>query len=187
MSEFPVATTPAPGVMAVDWEDRVDFKRLRDYRLGRVREQLEASDLGALLLFETSNIRYATSTNIGYWGFNKTERYALVTRTGGPYIWDFGSAAKAHRLQLPSIYDTSNSRGGNTGLQGAIGPGAGLMPRAIQELQSVLREEGVEGMPIGLDVAEAEFIFHLQNAGLDLRDGQQAMMRARDIKSADEV
>ena len=187
MSEFPVATTPAPGVMAVDWEDRVDFRRLRDYRLGRVREQLEASELGALLLFETSNIRYTTSTNIGYWGFNKTERYALVTRTGGPYIWDFGSAAKAHRLQLPSIYDTSNSRGGNTGLQGAIGPGSGLMPRAIDELQAVLREEGVEDMPIGLDVAEAEFIFHLQNAGLDLRDGQQLMMRAREIKSPDEI
>lgn len=187
MSEFPVATTPAPGVMAVDWEERVDFKRLRDYRLGRVRAQLEASDLGALLLFETSNIRYTTSTNIGYWGFNKTERYALVTRTGGPYIWDFGSAAKAHRLQLPSIYDTSNSRGGNTGLQGAIGPGAGLMPKAIDELKAVLREEGTEGMPIGLDVAEAEFIFHLQDAGLQLRDGQQLMMKAREIKSPDEI
>ena len=60
MSEFPVATSPAPGVMAVDWENRVDFERLRQYRLERVRTMLESYDLGAVLLFETSNIRYAT-------------------------------------------------------------------------------------------------------------------------------
>jgi acetoin:2,6-dichlorophenolindophenol oxidoreductase subunit beta len=53
---FPVATTPAPGLHGVDWDNRVDFDRLRDYRLSRVRQQLEASDLGAILLFETSNI-----------------------------------------------------------------------------------------------------------------------------------
>ena len=65
MDEFLVATTPSPGLHGVDWENRVDFGRLRDYRLSRVREQLDASDLGAVLLFETSNIRYATSTHIG--------------------------------------------------------------------------------------------------------------------------
>ncbi len=173
--------------MAVDWEDRVDFGRLRAYRLDRIRQQLETSDLGGLLLFETSNIRYATSTSIGYWAFNKTERYALVTRTGGPYIWDFGSAAKAHRLQLPSIYDGANSRAGNTGMQGAIAPTSGLMPRAVDELKSVLGEEGVEGMPIGVDVAEAAFLLELQAAGLEVRDGQQLMMLAREIKSPDEI
>ena len=47
--EFPVATTPAPGLHGVDWENRVDFDRLRDYRLARVRQQLESSDLGAVL------------------------------------------------------------------------------------------------------------------------------------------
>lgn len=96
MSEFPVATTRAPGVMAVDWEERVDFERLRRYRLARVREQLDVHGLGALLLFETSNIRYATSTSIGYWAFNKGERWALLTRDGRPKVWNFGSAAKAH-------------------------------------------------------------------------------------------
>jgi Xaa-Pro dipeptidase len=49
MSEFPVATTPAPGIMGVDWETRVDFERLRNYRIDRVREQMDAHGLGALL------------------------------------------------------------------------------------------------------------------------------------------
>jgi Xaa-Pro aminopeptidase len=185
--EFPVATTSSPGLHGVDWENRVDFGRLRDYRLTRVREQLDASDLGAVLLFETSNIRYATSTHIGYWAFNKGERYALITRTGPPRIWDFGSAAKAHRLQLPQWYDETNSVGGNTGLQGAISPIVGLQRRAVEELRSVLKEDGVADMPLGVDLGETSVFLELQHAGIDLRDGQQVMMLAREIKSQDEI
>jgi Xaa-Pro dipeptidase len=184
---FPVATTPAPGIAGVDWEVRVDFERLRTYRLARTREALEASELGALLLFETSSIRYLTGTQIGYWAFNKGERYALITRTGRPRIFDFGSAAKAHRLQLPHLYDETNSVGGNTGLQGAIHPRVGLQARAAQEIRSIMAEEGVGDMPLGVDVAETSIFLALADAGVQVRDGQQVMADAREIKSPDEI
>jgi Xaa-Pro aminopeptidase len=187
MSEFPVATTPAPGVMGVDWENRVDFERLRQYRIGRVRQMLDQHDLGAVLLFETSNIRYATATQIGYWAFNKGERWALITRTGRPRVWDFGSAAKAHRLQLPHMFDAENSVGGNTGLQGAIGPETGLHARAVREIKGALEDDGVAGERLGVDLAETGVFLALQEAGLDVVDGQQAMMRAREIKNPDEI
>jgi Xaa-Pro dipeptidase len=184
---FPVATTPAPGITGVDWEVRVDFERLRTYRLERTRQALEASELGALLLFDTSNIRYVTGTQIGYWAFNKGERYALLTRTGRPRIFDFGSAAKAHRLQLPHMYDEGNSVGGNTGLQGAIHPRVGLQARAAQEIRSIMAEEGVGDMPLGVDVAETSIFLALAEAGIRVRDGQQVMADAREIKSQDEI
>jgi Xaa-Pro aminopeptidase len=184
---FPVATTPAPGIAGVDWEIRVDFERLRTYRLERARGALEASDLGALLLFDTSNIRYVTGTQIGYWAFNKGERYAILTRTGRPRIFDFGSAAKAHRLQLPHLYDETNSVGGNTGLQGAIHPRVGLQSRAAQEIHSIMVEEGVGDMPLGVDWAETSIFLELMKAGIDVRDGQQVMADAREIKSPDEI
>lgn len=173
--------------MGVDWEDRVDFPRLREYRLARVREQLELHSLGALLLFETSNIRYSTATQIGYWAFNKGERWALVTRQGRPRVWDFGSAAKAHRLQLPGLFDEENSTGGNTGLQGAIGPEAGLHARAAGEIAAVLRDAGIAGEPLGVDMAETSVFLALQAEGLSVVDGQQAMMQAREIKNEDEI
>ena len=187
MSEFPVATTSAPGVMAVDWENRVDFERLRQYRLERVRMMLERYDLGAVLLFETSNIRYATATQIGYWAFNKGERWALITRNERPKVWDFGSAAKAHRLQLPHLYDEQNSIGGNTGLQGAIGPETGLHARAVREIKGALEDAGVAEDQLGVDLAETSVLLELQAAGLRVVDGQQAMMHAREIKSPDEI
>src|SRR6056297_3808294 len=184
--EFAQTSIAAPGIIGVDWEERVDFNRLRDYRLQRARQALDASDLGALLVFETSNIRYLTATHIGTWGYNKTERWALLTRTGEPWIWDFGSAAKNHRLHSPWLLP-EQYRGGNTGLQGAIAPGGGLPVGAAQEIAAVLRDEGVAELPVGVDVTEIPFLRALEAEGVDVRDGQQAMLNAREIKNVDEI
>ena len=71
------------------------------YRLGRAQAALEASDLGALLLFDDNNIRYVTSTKIGEWARDKLSRWVLLTRGGDPILWDFGSAAVHHKLYSP--------------------------------------------------------------------------------------
>lgn len=184
--DFAQSAIAAPGIQAVDWEQRVDYQRLRDYRLARSRAALEASDLGALLVFESSNIRYLTSTHIGTWGYNKTERWALLTRTGEPWIWDFGSAAKNHRLYSPWLLP-EQSRGGNTGLQGAIDPAGGLPTGAAAEIAAILRDEGVAELPVGVDVAEIPFLRALEAEGIEVRDAQQVMLDAREIKNNDEI
>lgn len=185
-SEFAQTTIPAPGIMAVDWEERVDYRRLRDYRIARVRDALARSDLGALLVFETNNIRYVTATHIGTWAFNKFERWALLTRSGTPWIWDFGSAAKNHRLYSPWL-EPDHSRGGNNGLQGAIAPLVGLPAGTAGEIAAILREEGVADLPLGVDVIEIPMLRELERAGLTVADGQQVMLDAREIKSRDEI
>jgi Xaa-Pro dipeptidase len=185
-SEFAQTSIAAPGIIGVDWEERVDYARLRDYRLARARQALEASDLGALLVFESSNIRYLTATHIGTWGYNKTERWALLTRTGEPWIWDFGSAAKNHRLYSPWL-KPEQSNGGNNGLQGAIAPTSGLPQGTAEQIASILKEEGVAGMPIGVDVIEMPMLRELEAAGITVNDGQQVMLNARQIKNKDEI
>jgi Xaa-Pro aminopeptidase len=186
MVEFAQSGIAAPGVMAVDWEQRVDMERLRTYRQARAKQALEESELGAVLVFETSNIRYLTSTHIGTWAYNKAERWALLTRTGTPWLWDFGSAAKNHRLHSPWL-DPSHSLGGNAGLQGAIAPSSGLPARAADEIAAILREEGVGDLPLGIDVVELPILRELESKGIEVRDGQQVMFHAREVKNHDEI
>ena len=69
----------SPGHMQVDFEERIDFRRLHDYRLARTRAALANSGLGALLSFDQHNIRYTTSTVIGEWARDKLTRYCLLT------------------------------------------------------------------------------------------------------------
>ncbi|WP_376745993.1 M24 family metallopeptidase [Aciditerrimonas ferrireducens] len=172
--------------MAVDFEVRVDFDRLRRYRLERARAALEASELGALLCFDVNNVRYLTSTQIGEWVRDKVCRYALLARGQEPVLWDFGSAAKHHRLYAPWLAP-ERSRAGMLGLRGSVAPEAGLMDRAAAEIRALLEEAGVADQPIGLDIAELPMVFALQRAGLEVRDGQQVMLDARQVKSRDEI
>ena len=117
---------PALGIMGVDFEERVDYRRMHRYRLGRAQAALEASDLGALLLFDDNNIRYVTSTKIGEWARDKLSRWTLLTRGGDPILWDFGSAAVHHRLYSPWL-KPENCRAGLVGLRGTVDPAFGLI------------------------------------------------------------
>ncbi len=180
------ARLAAPGPMNVDWEERFDFGRLREYRLGRARAALDASELGALLVFDMNNVRYLTSTHIGEWARDKLITFALLTRDSEPVIWDFGSAAKHHRLYCPWL-DPANSRAGLNGLRGAVAPDAGLFRRTALEIKSALDEAGVGGQPLGVDMTELPMLFELQSLGIEVRDGQQVMLDARELKSKDEI
>jgi Xaa-Pro dipeptidase len=176
----------APGHTQVDFEERVNFRRLHDYRLARTRAALAGSGLGALLCFDQHNIRYITSTVIGEWARDKLTRYALLTGNGDPYIWDFGSAAKHHRLHAPWLHH-DHCRAGLLGLRGAVGGDGALFREAAREIKSLLDAEGVGRMPLGLDVVEPPMLFELQKLGIEVRDGQQTLLEAREVKNIDEL
>jgi Xaa-Pro aminopeptidase len=180
------APLPAPGHSAVDFEQRVDFGRLREYRLARARAALESSECGAFLLFDFYNIRYTTQTWIGGALGDKMTRYALLTRGGEPVLWDFGSAARHHRLYSPWL-EPDNCRAGMLGLRGAIAPSAGLMESAVREIRGLLEDAGLAGAPVGVDIVEPAFLFEMQRQGLRVVDAQQLMLDARQIKSSDEI
>ncbi len=178
---------PAPGHMGVDYEERVDFARLRDYRLGRAKAALEASECGAFLLFDFYNIRYTTQTWIGGALGDKMTRYALLTRTADePWLWDFGSAVRHHQIYSNWLPD-ENCRPGMLGMRGAVAPSAGLMVSAIREIKGILEDAGLGDAPVGVDIVEPPFLFEMQRQGLTVVDCQQRMLDAREIKSADEI
>jgi len=159
---------------------------LRSYRLSRAMAALEASDLGALLVFDNNNIRYLTGVAIGEWTRDKLCRYALYTRTGELFLWDFGSAAVHHRMYCPWL-KPEHCIASWTTMRGATAPEAGLPGKAVAEIKGILEDTGVAGLPVGLDFAEIPTIFELQAAGLRVRDGQQVMLDARQLKSPDEI
>ncbi|HEY2261895.1 MAG TPA: Xaa-Pro peptidase family protein [Streptosporangiaceae bacterium] len=176
----------APGHGGVDFEARVDFDRLRRYRLERSLAALDASDCGAFLLFDFYNIRYTTQTWIGGALGDKMTRYALLTRSGEPVLWDFGSAAKHHQLYCPWLVP-ENCKAGMLGLRGAIAPDVGLMTSAVREIKQLLADQGLDGQPVGVDIIELPFLAEMQRQGLTVVDAQQLMLDARQIKSADEI
>ncbi|HEY8520183.1 MAG TPA: Xaa-Pro peptidase family protein [Gammaproteobacteria bacterium] len=176
----------APGVMNVDFEERIDFRRLHRYRLARTRQALKNSGLGAILTFDANNIRYMTSTWIGEWSRDKMCRFALLAGDSSPHLWDFGSAAAHHRLYAPWL-EPKHCHAGMLGLRGAVPPEAGLMRDAAKQIKAILVENGVADQPLGVDLVEPPMLWALEKEGIKVQDGQQVMLDAREIKSMDEI
>jgi Xaa-Pro aminopeptidase len=188
-------STSTFGPNVVDWEQRLDVGRLRAARLDILRKHLDSSDVGALLAFDFSNIRYMTATHIGTWAMDKLIRFALLTRDSEPIIWDFGSAARHHQLYSPWLNGTSDatgapvsrSRAGISTLRGAFHPDANIAGDVAAKVYEVLAERGLQGEPLGVDVIELPVLAALQAAGLNVADGQQIFLEARRIKTPDEI
>jgi Xaa-Pro aminopeptidase len=172
--------------MAVDWEQRIDFAKLRRDRLERARAHLQSSDLGALLLFDPNNIRYVTSTHIGEWARDKNARYALLPRDGDPLLWDFGSAARHHQLYAPWL-PAENFRAGVTPMRGAMPDETGVPDTLAAQVKRELEERGLAGEPLGIDMTDMVALDALHRAGIATCDGSRVMMRARAIKTDEEI
>ena len=129
--------------MAVDWEQRIDFARLRSDRLEKAQAALRASDVGALLLFDQNNIRYVSSTHIGEWARDKSARCVLLPRDGDPVLWDFGSAAKHHQLYAPWLPESS-WRAGVTSMRGAMPRETGVPDTLAGKIYAELAERGLD-------------------------------------------
>jgi Xaa-Pro aminopeptidase len=171
---------------AVDWEQRIDFDRLRRDRFERAQASLRESDLGALLLFDPNNIRYVTSTHIGEWARDKNARFTFLPRDGAPILWDFGSAAKNHQLYSPWFPEDS-WRAGVTPMRGAMPRDTGIPDALAEKVMLELSERGIEGEPIGIDVTDMVTLEALHRRGIATTDAQGVMLDARKIKTAEEL
>ena len=171
------------GTMQVDWEQRADFDRLRTERLARAKAELKRSELGALLCFDMSNIRYITATHIGTWAMDKLIRFCLLPQDDDPIMWDFGSAARHHKLYSPWLGE-ERSRAGISTLRGAV---EGRAESVAEKIKVELEERGLAGEPLGVDMIELPVLKALQDAGIDVVDGQALMQDVRKIKTEDEI
>ena len=173
------------GLMAVDWEERVNIERLRQERLARVKSALKKSEIGALLCFDMNNIRYITATHIGTWAMDKLVRFSLLPQDDEPILWDFGSAARHHQIYCPWLGE--RSRAGISTLRGATNPGSGLAEDVAKKIKLELEMRNLQNEPVGVDVIEMPVLFALQAQGLKVVDGQQLMHEVRKIKTQDEI
>ena len=171
------------GTMQVDWEQRVDFDRLRTERLARAKEHLRRSDLGALLCFDMANIRYITATHIGTWAMDKLIRFCLLPQDDEPIMWDFGSAARHHKLYNPWLGE-DRSRAGISTLRGAV---EGRAESVAEKIRVELELRGLLSEPVGVDMIELPVLRALEAAGVTVVDGQALMQEVRKIKTSDEI
>jgi Xaa-Pro aminopeptidase len=168
-----------------DWQYRVDHERMRRERLERARAEMEADDLGAIIVFAGANVRYLTGSYQGNWKYNINIRYAVLPRDGEPYLFETaGSDMRNAMLDLPWMKDRIRPAMTWQWAEGAVSDMADKMVASVME---VLKEHGVEKEKIGVDNLDFPALHAFEKAGLRVVNGWPAMSRARVVKTPDEI
>lgn len=173
------------GFNGIDFEDTINYDKLRKDRLARAKDHLKASGLGALLCYDFDNIRYITGTHIGEWNRNKMNRHCLlIDGVEQPILFDPACPSKRKRV---SWIDPSNIMPAVGSMRGSIPAEAGMTQMEAQEIISYLTKYGVEKRPLGIDIVDIPLLKELEKNGITVGDGQAPMMDARTIKTAEEI
>src|SRR4029077_12995608 len=114
----------------------------------------------------------------------KTSGSRRLPKNAEPIMWDFGSAAKHHRLHCSWLGERSQA--GIPLLRGAMSPEMGRAEDVAKKIRRELEKRGLHKEPLGVDIIEPPILFALQREGITVVDGQQVMSDARVIKTQDE-
>ncbi len=175
------------GMMQVDYEERINFDRMRKHRTDRIQMYMDKFDVDCLLLFDTGNKRYSTSTAVASPEVDNMGRYAIIPREGKPHIFGFGSEVAAEKLYCPWVADTTFPAHGT--MYGALPMAWKCYEGFLKDLDMVLANHKMDKkkVRIGVDIVESQIILALLEKGYNITDGQGVMQYARAIKNEDEI
>ena len=178
------------GQFGKDFEEGIDFARLRKDRLQKTREAMKRHGLSALVVSRLENARYIT----GFRGIlieGTIHRYVVLPLEGDPVLFELGgdvgrALESATWLKVvPSMPILGNPY---TGTPAEVETRAKLALQWAEGIKKVLQEYGVADKKIGVDfLLDVTTVKALEDAKIDYVAGQPVMMDARQIKTQDEL
>lgn len=168
-----------------DSGENFDLERLWDWRLGLVRQQIHELDLDCMVLYDPVNIRYATGTStMPVFSLHFRDRYCFIGRSGPVVL--FEKPHWSHLTKGSGRIDEVRDRVSCRAVTG--GPNlTSNISRWIDDIKDLSQNFGNGSQRIAMDHCEFALAFALKEEGFDVLDAQEAMERARAIKSADEL
>jgi len=178
------------GTMAVDWEERIDVKRMRRERKERALDRLQDSELGSMLLINDPNVRYVTG--LAMTGGSGADHYTLLTEDGDVVHWDTADHASNQRFNCPWLDDIRYACPGLGNVPRASGSASArdwLKDKMAETVYTAMEEYGVDREPMGIDVGNGTLIEKFENRGVDVDTSAATdiMLDARKTKTRDEI
>ena len=168
------------------YEEKINFDQMRMYRLNRVKEQLIKNDIGACILFDPINIRYATDTrNMSMFTMHIISRYVFIPAEGPVILFEY---PKSEHL-AEGIGTVDEIR--DCIVWDFFSNGNNVYDKALQWAASVddlMKHYVSENNNLAIDTLDPAGISSLKdNYKYNLVNAQKFLETARSIKSKDEL
>ncbi len=163
----------------------IDLAAVRRYRQGRVRAEMAARGIDAVILSDSVNIRYATGTrNMQVFSSRNAPSRYLVLTADRSILFEFTGCE-----HLALGYETVDEvRSASTASFVAAGPDISMREKSwAREMASLLAELVGVGATVGVERLNAGVVLALSAEGVLLVDAQEPVEMARSIKSVEEV
>jgi Xaa-Pro aminopeptidase len=181
------------GQFGKDYEEGINFDRLRKERLQKARESMIKHDLGAMVAIRIENTRYITGFN-GLPVPSTVIRYVVFPVTAEPVIFELGADMGRLKESATWIKDSNITSSipvfatPHHGTVTEVETRESLSYLWADGIKKILQEYGVADKKIGFDfILDFSMIKALEHANINYVEGQSAMMDARSVKTADEL
>ena len=175
------------GKYGVDYEERINYDRLRAERLQRAKDQLNRDGLGAIITWDEANIRYLTSYYVTTPMRPAEMQFAVLTRNGEPYLFGGGTPSETER-RMPWMKGRVQHTFGVPKIT-AKNADDFTIALLVDSVSKLLAEHGVENEPLGIDGTTLQMLYAeaFGRKGITSVHGKPTMDQARMIKTADEI
>lgn len=166
----------------VDYEERIDFSRLRKERVQKAVEQLKQNGLDAALLWREENVRYLTSLRLQLLQYRGPNYHCvLLTSKGELVLFISGGEIARVKETMPWI--------GHVEPISMLEEPTQVEYFAQNVLRDVFKELGLGGGKIGIDAMTYNLLNGYQKnlGGITLADGNKPMFDARVTKTKQEL
>jgi Xaa-Pro dipeptidase len=175
------------GKYAVDYEQRVNYERLRRERLQRAKDQINKDGLGALVTWDEANVRYLTGYYITTPNRPLEAQFAFVARNGEPHIIG-GNDQEGLIKRMPWMEGRIHAPAGIAKIA-AFTPDDPVVQRVVDQIFDFMVQYGVEKEPLGIDGTTLSYIYAeaFKKRGVEVVHAKPTMDQARMIKTVDEI
>ena len=166
-------------------EDEIDFDRLRSYRLDRVKKELSKRDIGACILFDPVNVRYALdTTNMSIYNMHNLTRYCFIPVNGPVILYEYFNCE--HLAKHLTLID--EIRQGITWDYFSVGDQVeNQLKKWTGEVENLMNSHCGKNKRLVVDVCNGPGILALNKIGLEIIEGKEILEQARKIKSKEEI
>lgn len=177
----------AYGKFAVDYEQRIDFDKLRTERLKRAQKMMAEDNVGAILTFNADNIRYLTSYYITTPNRAGEYQFCFCPREGDPIL--FSGIPEETNRRMPWLKGKVRPDMGSGPAASDQGADSGVIIRQVDTIIGCMKETGVYGEILGLDgtVLSAHYIEAFARRGIKCKISKATMDKARMVKNSEEI
>ncbi|OGP65298.1 MAG: hypothetical protein A2170_13025 [Deltaproteobacteria bacterium RBG_13_53_10] len=175
------------GAGGTDWQERIDFARMRKERLAKGQSMMKKYGIPAALLTRADNIRYMTGIRSAG-EFAPQLRYALIFVEHEPIMYELGDCLEHTRIHCTWI-KPENWRYSVCSLGGCCGAEA-TRDSATQWAEGIfkdLKAKGLHREKLGIDSIDEASRQALAKLGIDVVGVMPAMREARRVKTREEI